>query len=215
MPLRKAEAVWLVLVLLSVALAAAVYDSLPSQLATHWNARGEADGHMPRFWGLALFPLISLGLVVLFWAIPRVDPWRRNFSEFLRYYDVLVVLLLVFLLAVQVFVITWNLGWRFHPAAVIAVGVGCLVYYTGVVCAHARPNWFVGVRTPWTLVSESVWYKTHKRAAPLLKAAGIVAMAGAVFPNAAVWLVLFPVFAVAVYTVAYSYWEYRRETEGS
>lgn len=215
MPLRKSEILWVALALLSVTLAAAFYGSLPARLVTHWNARGEADGYMSKFWGLALFPLLSFGLVVLFWAVPRIDPWRKNFSGFLRYYDALVSLLLVFLLAVQIFVILWNLGWRFSPAPLLAIGVGCLLYYTGVLCTHARPNWFVGIRTPWTLASESVWDKTHRRGAPLLKAAGIVAMAGAVFPKAAVWLVLLPVLAVAVYTVVYSYWEYVKQSGGS
>lgn len=214
MPLRKPEIIWVALALLSVALAAAVYPSLPAQVATHWNARGQADGYTSKFWGLALLPFISFILVVLFWAIPRIDPWRKNFPSFLRYYDALVSLLLAFLLAVQVFLILWNLGRQFNPAPLFAIGIGCLVYYTGILCAHARPNWFVGIRTPWTLLSESVWDKTHRRGARLLKAAGIVAMAGAVFPKAAVWLVLLPVLAVVVYTLLYSYFEYQREAAG-
>ncbi len=182
MQLRKAEWGWLALATLSLVLASAVYSSLPPLLTTHWNARGVPNGYMSRFWGIGLFPIMSFGLAMLFWAIPRIDPRRKNFPSFLAYYDALAILLLLFLLAVQVFVVLWNLGRQYSPMPLVSIGVGCLVFYTGVLCAHARPNWFVGIRTPWTLSSEAVWYKTHKVGARLFKAAGILALAGAFFP---------------------------------
>ena len=97
-------------------------------------------------------------------------------------------------------------------ASALAPAVGVLCYDAGVVSAHAERNWFVGVRTPWTLTSDEVWKRTHERAAPLFKLSGVLATLGAVVPDYAVALVVGPAVAVAAYTTVYSYVTYRRTT---
>jgi uncharacterized membrane protein len=91
------------------------------------------------------------------------------------------------------------------------LGLGFLFYYVGVVCEHSKRNWFIGIRTPWTLSSDRVWEKTHKIGGRLFKAAGVVALIGVFFQRHAVWFILIPVLSVAVYTILYSYLEYQRE----
>jgi uncharacterized membrane protein len=89
--------------------------------------------------------------------------------------------------------------------------LGILFYYCGILIENTKRNWFIGIKTPWTLSSEVVWNKTHKIGGKLFKVVGIIAFLGIIFPNYAFFLILFPVIAVSIYTVIYSYFEYRKE----
>ena len=88
---------------------------------------------------------------------------------------------------------------------------GVLIYYIGVMLENSRRNWFVGIRTPWTMSSEGVWDKTNKLGGKMMKTAGVVAFFGVVFPNFGFWLILVPTIAAALYYTIYSYTIYRKE----
>ena len=78
---------------------------------------------------------------------------------------------------------------------------------------NAKQNWFIGIRTPWTLSSERVWNKTHRIGGRLFKIAGVVAAMGIFSPGFAPFLVIVPVILIAAYTFVYSYLEYQRGKE--
>jgi uncharacterized membrane protein len=59
----------------------AVYPALPDRVVSHWNAAGQADGYMSKFWGMGLVPIIMTACVVLFAVIPRIDPLKRNYEK--------------------------------------------------------------------------------------------------------------------------------------
>ncbi|MEM2703742.1 MAG: SdpI family protein [Candidatus Bathyarchaeia archaeon] len=97
------------------------------------------------------------------------------------------------------------------PAATVSVGVGLLLFYVGILCENSRRNWFIGIRTPWTLSSDRVWEKTHKLGGKLFKAAGVIAMLGALIQEHAFILILATIIFAAAYTIVYSYIEYQKE----
>jgi len=210
MKLGKSELTVFAIILLSFLIGACFYSRMPEQMASHWNARGQVDGYMAKFWGLFLMPLILAGLGLLFFAIPRIDPLRANIEQFRRYYDAFIIIVLVFMLFVYLQVILWNLGIKISPNLVIPIGLGLLFFYSGILCENAKRNWFVGIRTPWTLSSDEVWEKTHRIGGKLFKVAGAVAIVGVLFPPYAVFFVIVPVLLVAVFTIIYSYLEYER-----
>lgn len=74
-------------------------------------------------------------------------------------------------------------------------------------------NWFIGIRTPWTLSNEKVWDKTHKVGGKMFKIAGVIALFGFFFRNYALFLTLVPVIFIVIYTFVYSYNEYQKETK--
>ncbi|MCO8246003.1 MULTISPECIES: SdpI family protein [unclassified Haladaptatus] len=207
---RKSYFVALALVVVSFALGVYYYPRMPDQIASHWNASGNADGTMPKLWGLFLVPTMTAGLFVLFAAIPRIDPLRENIAEFRRYYDLFIVLFVAFMLYMQVLIVLWNLGYRFDFTMVLSPAIGVLYYFIGALMSRVERNWFIGVRTPWTLSDDRVWKKTHSRAGPLFKIAGIIAILGAFVPRYAIYLMVGPVILVAAYLMLYSYVEYRR-----
>lgn len=191
-------------------LAAYLYPSLPDSIVTHWDAAGAPNGYMPKLFGLSIIPAITAVLILMFAAIPRIDPLGANVRKFRRQYGWFVAVLALFMLALQAEVVLWNIGVFVSPNVVLSVGMAALFFYAGVLFESAKRNWFVGIRTPWTMSSERVWDRTHKLAGKLFKAAGVLAAAGALLPEYAVLLVLAPVMIVAIYSVAYSYVEYKK-----
>jgi len=86
---------------------------MPDEMASHWNFKGEVDDYLPKFWGLFLMPIISLGLFLLFLLIPKIDPLKANIEKFRKYFDGFMVLMMVFLFYIYLLSIIWNLGKRF------------------------------------------------------------------------------------------------------
>ena len=83
----------------------------------------------------------------------------------------------------------------------------------GVLIEKSKRNWFVGIRTPWTLSSDRVWEKTHKIGGKLFKIAGAIVIIGMFFPDYLTWFILVPILIAAIFPVIYSYFEYRRITK--
>ena len=211
--MKKINLVVSFIILLSFVLAIYLYPQMPERMASHWNMKGEVDGYMSKFWGLFLMPIILLGLFLLFILIPKIDPLKENIAKFRKYFDSFIVLITLFLFYIYLLTIAWNLGKRFNMGQMMMPALGMLFYYCGILTENAKRNWFIGIRTPWTLSSERVWNKTHKIGGKLFKAAGLIAFLGIFFPNYAFYFILVPALLVAFYTIIYSYFEYQKETK--
>lgn len=211
MNMRKSEIAILGIILLSLIVSIYFYPQMPEKIASHWNVQGQVDGYMSKFLGLFLMPIILIGFALLFVATPRIDPLKANIEKFRRYYEGFIILLFLFLLSIHFQVILWNLGIKISPNVIAPIGIGILFFYTGILCENAKRNWFIGIRTPWTLSSEKVWEKTHKIGGKLFKIAGVIAFVGVFFQSYALFFIFVPVLLVAVYTIIYSYFEYQKE----
>ncbi|MBU1180063.1 DUF1648 domain-containing protein [Patescibacteria group bacterium] len=198
------------IIVLSFIISAYFFPQLPDKLASHWNFSGEVDGYMPKFLGLFLMPMLALVMFALFYFLPSIDPLKKNFKKFRKYYDSFVLLMLTFLLYIYFLTLFWNLGYRFDMGRAMIPALGILFYYVGVLMEHVKTNWFVGIRTPWTLSSKRVWDKTHRLGGKLYKVAALIALAGIFFQQYAPWFVLAPVIIVSAYLVLYSYLEHRK-----
>jgi uncharacterized membrane protein len=187
------------------------YPVMPDAVASHWNAAGDMDGTLPKFWGLILIPLLMYGFCALLAALPRIDPLRNNYPKFQASYEGFILVFSAFLFVIQLQIILWGLGVPLSPNLVMPIMIGILFISIGFLLEHAEPNWFVGIRTPWTLSSDSVWKKTHQKGATLFRLAGVVSMIGVLAGRYAWLFILVPVIAVALYTVVYSYTEFKKE----
>jgi len=211
MSIRKNEIIILGIILFSFLFGIYLYPQMPEKIASHWNVQGQVDGYMSKFWGLFLMPLISAGLFLLFIAIPKIDPLKTNIEKFRKYYDGFITLVIIFLFYLYLLTIFWNMGIRFDIIQLLAPAFGILFYYCGILTENAKRNWFIGIRTPWTLSNDAVWDKTHKIGGKLFKISGIVVLFGIFFRNYALFFILVPVILVAIYTIIYSYVEYQKE----
>lgn len=209
--MRKSEKIILGIIILSFAIGIYYYPQMPEKVASHWNAQGQVDGYMSKFWGLFLMPIISVGMLLLFILIPRIDPLKSNIQQFRKYYDGFVVLVMVFLFYLYLLTIFWNSGYTFNMITFLSPAFAILFYYAGILIENARRNWFIGIRTPWTLSSDKVWDKTHKIGGKLFKIAGILALLAIFIETYAIFFIIVPVIMVSIYTVIYSYFEYQKE----
>lgn len=188
-----------------------LYEVLPEQFASHWNSAGEVDGYMSKFWGIYLMPMVLLGMFLIFWVIPKIDPLKNNLESFRYHYNGLIISIALYLTYMHILSLAWNLGYEFDFTSMTLGGIGILLIYIGDVLKHAKRNWFVGIRTPWTLSSDVVWKKTHERGGQLFVFSGLVAFLGIIFQERAMCILLAPLFGSIVYLVIYSYSLYSKE----
>lgn len=212
MKLKKSVIAIIGIILLSFAIGIYFYPQMPERMASHWNSQGQVDGYISKFWGLFLMPLISAGLSLLLVLVPKIDPLKTNIEKFKKQYYIFVILILLFMLYIYLLTILWNLGIEFDLIRLLTPAYGILFYYCGVLIEKAKRNWFIGIRTPWTLSNEKVWDKTHLLGGRLFKIAGIIAIIGVFFPSYAIFLIIVPAILIALITVIYSYIQYQKET---
>jgi uncharacterized membrane protein len=213
MNMKKTELVILGIILVSFILGIYFYPLMPEKIASHWNAQGQVNGYLPKFWGLFLMPFLSIALFLLFVFIPKIDPLKSNIKRFRKYYDRFILLIIAFLFYVYLLTIFWNIGMRFNLGQGLVPAFAILFYYCGILIENAKRNWSIGIRTPWTLSNEKVWEKTHKVGGKLFKIAGVIALFGALFPDYALFYIIIPVILVVAYAFVYSYLEYQKETK--
>ena len=202
-----------IVVAAAVVMSAVAYPRLPEQVPVHWGIRGEPDRWGSRFEGAVLLPFVMLGAWALLRFLPRIDPRAPNYAKMQSTYDFMVNAVLTLLLIVHAMIVAAGLGYAVPVGRLTPVLVGGLFVTLGNVLPRARPNWWFGIRTPWTLSSDRVWARTHRIGGYAMTAAGILILAGAALPG--VWP--FAVFIVAAAVAAigpivYSYIVWREET---
>ncbi len=209
--MKKTTILILLIIILSFAAGIYLYPKMPEQMAAHWNSQGEVDSYISKFWGLFIMPLVSLGILLLFLLIPRIDPLKKNIDKFRKYFDGFILLIVIFLLYIYSLSIAWNLGHRFNMTQALIPAIAVLLFYGGVLLKQAKRNWFIGIRTPWTLSSNIVWQKTHQLGSRLFKLLAFVILLGLFFPKYLLWFILLPVIVVVLYLIIYSYLEYQKQ----
>lgn len=187
------------------------YPLMPEKMVSHWSFEGNPDGYMPKLWGIFLMPLILILLWLMFLLIPKIDPLRENIAKFKKYYDSFIIAIILFLFYIYILTIVWNMGVYFNMGIVISPAISVLFYFVGVLLEHSKRNWFVGIRTPWTLSSDRVWDKTNKLGAKLFKISGVIFLAAIFIPRYAIFIVIIPAVSISLCTVIYSYIEYKKE----
>jgi len=213
--MNKTVVFMLLIVVLSFALSFYFYPQMPERMATHWNVKGEPDGYMPKLWGVLIMPVISLGLIGLFLVLPKIDPLKRNYPAFKKYYNIIVLLVLGFLFYIHAISIVLNLSFNLNITYLIMPAMGIIFLIIGYILPHCKRNWFIGIRTPWTLSSDRVWKETHKIGGKLFVIYAIFIFL-ALFAYEFVieyffWLVIGPLMTLAVSLFIYSYIEYTKE----
>jgi len=202
------------LIAFAVAFSLSVYDRLPEQMASHWNTANQVDGYMSRFWGAFLMPVVSAGMLLMFLVIPQIDPLKANIAQFREYFNAFITLIVAFMVYMHVLTMLWNLGYdKFNMGTAMLPAMGLLFVFAGVMMRKAKRNFFIGIRTPWTLSSDRVWDETHRIGSTLFIISGILALLGAFFADYAVWFILIPVLASTLFLLVYSYVLYQRETK--
>lgn len=207
-----------ILVLLMIAAASIaglmLWNQLPDQMASHWNANDQVDGYTSKFAGVFLLPLITLGLFLLFLVIPSIDPLKANIAQFRDVFNLFIALMAAFMLYIHALTLRWNLGYTdFGMSKAMLPAMGILFFFIGYMMRKAKRNFFIGIRTPWTLSNDKVWDETHRLGSVLFMISGVFAFIGSFFGGmAAFWFLFVPIIGSTLITLVYSYILYQRET---
>jgi uncharacterized membrane protein len=166
---------------------------------------------MSKFWGVFMLPLITVVLVPLFLVIPQIDPLKANIAKFRGVFNWFIVAFVVYMLFVYGLTMAAALGYQFNMTYALLPIVGLLFVGVGYMTGKAKRNFFIGIRTPWTLSSETVWDETHKLGSKLFMVAGVVTIVSAFLGENGIWLMLAALLIAAFVPIIYSYVLWKRE----
>ncbi|MGI5876887.1 MAG: SdpI family protein [Dethiobacteria bacterium] len=204
---------WLIILLLFGGLVTGLllYPHLPEQVPSHWNFRGEVDAYSSRFWGAFGIPFMTTGIYLLMVFLPFIDPKKHNYSKFTRAYQILKAVLVIFMMVLYGLVILSSFGHQVPVGEIVLVSIGFLFVIMGVCMKRFKHNYFVGIKTPWTLADERVWQKTHQLGGKVWVFAGFLGIFAAFLGGITRVVILGISLSIAlIIPIVYSYLEYRR-----
>ncbi len=181
---------------------------LPDSIPVHWDIHGNADSYSSK--GFALFFLPSLAFVLLWilWWLPNIDPMKRNIISFKRYYEYFILCFIIFL--AFVYAVTLMEAFGFSTIKLIILGIAFLFVAIAFLLGHSKQNWFIGIRTPWTMSDERVWEKTNLLGSKLFKVLAVVLLITLFLPAIIFLITMVIVIAISVFLVVYSYWIFKK-----
>lgn len=202
---------------LGIMLMASAYGwmQLPAdaQLPIHWNAQGEVDGYGSKFMGLLLLPLITAVLIPGVVWLTRLDPRRDHVEQSQKFLTVVMAAIVVLMTGIHLGIVLASLGHAVPMDRVAGSLIGVLFIVIGNYLGKVRSNYFMGVRTPWTLSSELSWNKTHRLAGKLFMVTGIASTLAALTVGGVVAIVTMVTTLVltALVSCVYSYVVWRQD----
>lgn len=210
--MKRNNVLMILLIAVMAVLAAVSYFYLPEQIPIHWNAAGEIDNFAGRLF-IFLPPVLGAGTVLLLKFTRRIDPRSDNYSRFQKSYDLFGVLLCGLFLVLEAVTIYSS----FYPEVklvdkVVPFSIGLMFLVIGNMMPKFRPNYFVGIKTPWTLANEEVWTKTHRMAGRLWFAGGLVIAAVSFIGTGTMRAIVFGVVTavLVIIPLLYSYLAFRK-----
>ncbi len=188
-----------------------LYPTMPQSMPSHWGIDGQVDDYADKTFGLFLMPFIGLCLLLLFAWFPKADPKQENVKYNQKYYEKVVFITILFFFYIYCLTITAALGYRPDIPRYISIALGFMFYYIGVQMENIKPNWFFGIRTPWTIHDDEIWKKTHKKGGKLFGIIGAAMIVLGIWkPAIAFYALLGLTFALLVWSIAYPYKEWRK-----
>ena len=215
MSTRNTTIIVLILIVVAMLTGLFLWNKLPEQMASHWDVNDQVNGYMSKTWGVFMVPLMMLGMSLLFLVIPSIDPLKANIAQFREAFNLFIVLIMAFMLYVHGLSLVWNLGYTgFKMSTSMLPAMGLLFIFIGFMLRKAKRNFFIGIRTPWTLSNDRVWDETHRLGSILFMASGVLAFIGGIFGGmTAFWFLFVPMIGSTLFLLVYSYILYQRETK--
>ncbi|WP_243495534.1 SdpI family protein [Priestia aryabhattai] len=185
---------------------------LPATMPIHWGANGEADGFATKINAM----ILTVGIMVLIYFViafvPRIDPRKENYKYFSKTYNILLNAVLLLFFFVNMSTILQGLGYNVPMSYIAPIMAGLVFIIIGNYLQRVRSNYFMGIRTPWTLSNENVWKKTHRLSGKIFFIGGLLILISAFLPDGYKSVIMWGsiVLCVAV-PYLYSYVAYKKE----
>ena len=195
-----------VILLLPILAGLILWNQLPEQMPTHWNAAGEVDGWSGKAFAVFGLPLIMVAAQWLCMLGTAADPKKSNHSEKVLH----LVLWISPVLSVVLHAVTYAtaLGHAVPMEVVMPILIGLIFTIIGNYMPKCKQNYTIGIKIPWTLDNEENWNRTHRFAGWLWTFCGIAIMCTGFFGG--FWVFL-PITLLMVLTpIIYSYVLHRK-----
>jgi len=208
--ITKKEVLPLALIVLAFVVGGLLYPDLPEMMPTHWNAQGEVDAWSSKNFAVFFFPSITLAIYLLITFIPLIDPLRRNYPKFALPYFWFRTVFVIFFVSLYFYTLWAALGTKLNINFFIIPAFSILFIVIGLFLPKVKKNYFVGIRTPWTIHSEEVWDKTHQLGGKFFIAGGVIALISLLFPKYFLSIFITAILLAAFIPVVYSYFVFRK-----
>lgn len=206
---RSQRIIGLAMAISATLIGAWLYPHLPQQIPTHWNAAGQIDGYTTKPWGVFLFPGIMFAILGIFELIVRYSPRGFRLDKSRHVVGIFALASCGMLFLIFIAQIWAASGHAVQPDRFVLPGIGLLFIVLGNYMGKVPKNFFIGIRTPWTLASDEVWGKTHRFAGVVFVIAGLAMLVSAPF-GAPVWEVIAAGSAAGLLPLVYSFVAYRQ-----
>lgn len=202
------------LIVVSVIISIVSYPYLPEQVPIHWNMQGEVDNYSSKLFNAILLPGMIIFLYSLLSVLPKIDPKKENVKKFGSSYYIIMLATMLLFIVIQIITILVALGYDIDMPVIISILVGILLVITGNYLQRARQNFFMGVRTPWTLSNEKVWDRTHRLSSKVFVLAGIIMIVSVLLPTTVqFYFVIGAIIVLAIVPILASYIFYQQENK--
>ncbi|KAF2328897.1 SdpI family protein [Flavobacterium ginsenosidimutans] len=198
------------IVLIPFVYLATIWNSLPEIVPIHWNSKGEIDGWGNKFTLIVMLLMLPVLTYVILSTITKIDPKKRMSLMGGKLYQLKFVMVL-FMSILALFIVYSTKSQSVSSPSFIFALAGALFMILGNYFKVIRPNYFIGIKTPWTLESQEVWKTTHLFAGKLWFIAGLITILGSLIFESSIFskVFLIIVFSIAIAPIAYSYIKYR------
>jgi uncharacterized membrane protein len=199
-------------------LSAWAWTQLPSgaEVPIHWGLDGRIDAYAPKEIGLFLWPILATALAAVLAVIPRFEPRRANLERSSKAYGAVWVAVVTLLGGLHLLFVAAALGTDVDISRVVLIGIGFLFLVIGNYLPKVRPNYLMGIRTPWTLASDLSWTRTHRLGGRLFVIEGLVLAALGLLdvgPELSAVTIIGAVVVLLVIVSAYSYQVWKADPE--
>jgi uncharacterized membrane protein len=206
----------LIWAVIAIQLIAAVYGFvvLPDTVPIQWGINGHANGYGPKWVVTFLFPLMSIGIYVLIRVLIVAGPrlgGRKNMTANLKIAKLVLTGAVLFMLIIQLAAIAQGLGVGFDMTMVVMLALSVLIIFLGNYLGKMRRNFWMGIRTPWTITNAVVWERTHRVGGWLFVAVGLIGIPCSFIPSLRLWGFVVPLIAVCIFLFIYSYVCYQQQ----
>jgi uncharacterized membrane protein len=207
----------LLIIVVQILISAGTYPFMPPRVPSQFDAAGNVFGYIPKLVNAILLPGISIALFLLFRFIAQIGPnlgYRNQRRANTQVVNLILVGILLFMLVIQLLLTAYALGAQVDVTLVICLTVSILIIFLGNYLGKLRRNFWVGIRTPWTLASDIVWERTHRLGGWLFVPVGFISLITSFFPPLRYIGLFVPLIVVVIVLVVYSYIAYQRYTVG-
>jgi len=209
--MKKYFVISLLITLISLGIASYYIVVVNEQIPANWDVYGNVRSYASPLI-LLIYPGIALGTSLLLMLLPKIDPKGKNIKESPALKAMMIALPL-FMIGIQIMnVMAINNASIFTDLRIVSILVGILMVVIGYYTPSIKPNYLLGIRTPWTLHNEKVWTKTHEASGKWFMASGIIFFICAFLPSPwNFWIPMGVMLTVVLGTVIYSYIIYQKE----